>query len=212
MQIHSLCVSPSSSFLFFWLPPFSLSSLFISHSGSQYCFLASCLPHFHFSRECAAFPPCLPSIFVILVIIFCYQVLGIFLADFATILYRCFINLLVIPVGGLTLPPLHFLSVCQETEKVVFKGEALGFINIPCLALYFYSAQYLDETLSVLWMLHWEWAVVFIVTGHYHVTKVILKLTITSLYLLHTGNVCLFLYPAVSHCFLQLFSTKSMPA
>lgn len=63
MQSHSLCVSPSSSFLFFVLPPFSLSSLLISHSGSQYCFLGSCLLHFHCPIECAAFPTCLSSVF-----------------------------------------------------------------------------------------------------------------------------------------------------
>lgn len=63
----------------------------------------------------------------------------------------------LIPVGGLTVrsPLFLILYVWQETEKAVLKSEAIRFINIPCLALYLYSAQRLGETLAVLWMLKW---------------------------------------------------------
>lgn len=58
-------------------------------------------------------------------------------------------------VGVLTVRTLLDLSVCQETENSVLKSEALlGFINIPCLALYSYTAQCLGRTLDVPLMLH----------------------------------------------------------
>lgn len=58
-------------------------------------------------------------------------------------------------VGVLTVWPLLDLSVCPETENSVLKSEALlGFINIPCLDLYSYTAQCLGNTLELLLMLH----------------------------------------------------------
>lgn len=141
-----LCVFPEFLFTFFGLPPFSLSSLLISHTGSQYCFLMFCLPHLHFAEEYAAFPPPVPSIF-------CTFRHSLILQQICTVDLQS----LVSPLSGLIVQPLLFLSVSQETEKVVLQSNALGFINIPCLGLYFYSAQCLGKTLVLLWMLHWEW-------------------------------------------------------
>lgn len=76
----------------------------------------------------------------------------------ATCPSRCILNLQLLVWYAAT-----SLSDWSADRRLCF--VALGFMNIPCLALYFYSSQHLAKTLAQLW---------------------------APCVLCHTGNVCLF--------------------
>lgn len=122
MQNHSLCVSLSSSFLFFL---FLVAALFPFQSFdftafTQYCFRGSSLPHFHFTRECAAFTSPFPNVS------FCQGfLLMLVLCRVCSMSYPCFVKLLVVVIHDLIYS--HSFSC-----GVVVESGALHKYPIPC--------------------------------------------------------------------------------